>query len=112
MSSHDEITNDKLLKALQEHLGKTCLVFLDEVSMVGRTMMGRIDSRFRQGKVTDETLGDVGCVCVGDPAQCEAMFQKQIYDETPARDDVDGGEKKNTRLSNAGLAGDHRRQRA
>lgn len=90
----DEIGNPDLLAALQAHLGQTCLVFLDEVSMIGRTMMGRIDSRFRQGKATDETLGGVGCVGVGGPAQCEAMFQKQIYDETPARDDVDGGEKK------------------
>ena len=32
------------------------------------------------------------------------MFDKQLYDETPARDDVDGNEKKNTRLSNMGLA--------
>ena len=72
--------------------------------MIGRTMMGRVDSRLRQAKATDDTLGGIGCVCVGDPAQCEAMFDKQLYDETPARDDVDGNEKKNTRLSNMGLA--------
>ena len=37
-------------------------------------------------------------------AQCEAMLDKQLYDETPARDDLDGGEKKNTRLTNMGLS--------
>ena len=79
-----ELTNDEALAFLQKHLRKTELIVLDEISMVGRQMMGRIDSRMEQAKVglnpAEETLGGASCVAVGDPAQCEAMMDQQIYD--------------------------------
>ena len=43
------LTNDKALAFLQKHLSNTQLIILDEISMVGRQMMGRIDSRTTQG---------------------------------------------------------------
>ena len=75
------------LAALQEAFNKTFLIVLDEVSMIGRQFMGRIDSRLCQAKaswnVTGESLGGVSCVCIGDPAQCEAITDQQIYDRKP-----------------------------
>ena len=45
-----EITDSGRLDKLQQHLGSTELLILDEISMVGRQMMGRIDSRCTQAK--------------------------------------------------------------
>ena len=42
--------------------------------------MGKIDSRLRQGKSKPELLGDVSCLCVGDPGQCAAQHDQQLYD--------------------------------
>ena len=59
----------------------------DEVSMIGRQMMGRIDARMQQAKphseLTDDSLGGMSLVCIGDPAQCQALFDQQIYDMEP-----------------------------
>ena len=96
------------LDALQEAFRKTFLLFLDEVSMIGRQFMGRIDSRLCQAKgswnVTGETLGGVSCVCVGDPAQCEAITDQQMYDRKSHKET--GSEAAGTKvtLSNSGLA--------
>ena len=81
------------------------LVVLDEISMVGRQFMGRIDSRLCQAKaawnVTGQSLGGVSCVGVGDPAQCEAIMDQQIYDEEPHNATEQGT--KTSKLSNTGL---------
>ena len=73
--------------------------------MIGRQMMGRIDSRLRQGKAghsgADDNLGGLSCACVGDPAQCEAIRDQQIYDCTPHRDTSEGTAA--SKLSNKGL---------
>jgi len=65
------------------------MILIDEISMVGRQFMGKIDSRLKQGKAgepnADESLGGLSCVCVGDPAQCEALKDQQIYDVNPHR---------------------------
>ena len=76
---------DKQLEKLQTALGKTELVVIDEISMVGRQMMGRIDSRFSKAKPErdDSSLGETSLVCVGDPGQCQAIFDQQLYDTTP-----------------------------
>ena len=59
----------------------------DEVNMIGRQMMGRIDARMQQAKphseFTDDSLGRMSLVCIGDPAQCQALFDQQIYDMEP-----------------------------
>ena len=75
--------------------------------MVGRQMMGRIDSRLRQGKAGrnpgDRTLGGVSCVAVGDPAQCEAIRDQQIYNVTPHKRTSTDADATAVRLSNRGL---------
>ena len=90
---------------MQKHLGETRLVVIDEISMVGRTMMGRIASRFDQAKpdaeYNDESLGGTSLVCVGDPGQCQALFDQQLYDRTPHKST--GDMSVNSKLSNKGL---------
>ena len=75
--------------------------------MIGRQMMGRIDSRFEQAKgylnERNESLGGVSCVAVGDPAQCEAMHDQQIYNTTPHKGTSTEGDKQHVQLSNRGL---------
>ena len=44
-----KITNDDHLQKFQDFMRRTQLLIFDEVSMIGRQMMGRIDSRMQQG---------------------------------------------------------------
>ena len=72
---------------MQKHLGETRLVIIDEISMVGRSMLGRIASRMDQAKPNkqfeDASLGGTSLVCVGDPGQCQALWDQQLYDRVP-----------------------------
>ena len=77
-----EIKDDAKLFELQENR-RTFIVFFDECSMIGRQMMGRIDSRFRQAASSDDTLGNISVIAVGDPGQCEAIGDQQFYDTNP-----------------------------
>ena len=99
---------DKSLARLQEALKETRILFLDEFSMIGRQFMGRIDSRLNQAKAgsnpTDSSLGGVSCVCSGDPAQCEAISDQQMYDTNAHKDTASAGEAQRVQLSNAGMS--------
>ena len=73
---------------LQEHLSQTHLFVIDEISMVGRQMMARIDSRCEQAipsarNPAGHSLAGMSLVCVGDPAQCQAIGDQQMYDVEP-----------------------------
>ena len=96
------------LLRFQEAWKNTALLVLDEISMIGRQMMGRIECRLRQSgqgrDTTPDVLGGLSCVCVGDPAQCEAIFDQQIYDVNPRVPRADASHVDGTaRLSNLGL---------
>eukprot|EP00975_Prorocentrum_lima_P036505 7678472-Prorocentrum_lima.AAC.1 len=95
------------LHRLQEDLANARLIVIDQISMVGRQMMGRIDARLRQAKAgqnfLDYDLGGVSSVCVGDPAQCEALFDQQIYDLDRHKDTATDAPSMAARLSNKGL---------
>ena len=84
------------------------ILFFDEMSMIGRQFMGRIDSRLNQAKAglnpTGASLGGVSSILSGDPAQCEAISDQQPYDTCSHRDTASAGESKKVILSNAGLA--------
>ena len=99
--------NSSSLQKLQTHFLETELVLFDEISMVGRQFMGKIDDRLHQakGNRVDKTLslGGLSCVCVGDPAQCEALRDQQIYDPTPHKNTRDGETSDAARFSNLGL---------
>ena len=72
------------LERFQTHLAQTKMILIDEISMIGRQFMGKIDARLRQGAAgragADRSLGGLSAICVGDPAQCEAMRDQQLYD--------------------------------
>ena len=103
-----DITQAEKLDELQRHLGNTQLIILDEISMVGRQMMGRIDARCTQAKAgknpKEHSVGGISCVGVGDPAQCEAIMDQQIYDVRPHKKTVDEGDSRAVLLSNRGLS--------
>ena len=42
-------------------------------------------------------------MCVGDPAQCEAMHDQQIYNTVPHKATAQDGDKQHVQLSNRGL---------
>ena len=96
------------LEKFQTSLQHTRLLVLDEVSVIGRQMMGRIHCRLRQSSSgRDEpvtSLGGFSCVAVGDPAQCEAIFDQQSYDpQIRVPTGYDGSLSNAAKLSNLGL---------
>ena len=100
------LTSDDAIIRLQRHLSDTQLIFLDEVSMVGRQLMAKIDDRFGQAKPDNPkryTLGGVSCVGIGDPAQCEAIGQQQMYDKTLHKETAQNADASHVALSNRGL---------
>ena len=76
--------------------------------MIGRRFMGRINSRLTQAKAGmnpgDHTLGGVSCVCSGDPAQCDAISDQQLYDTNAHKDTVKESDAQKVQLSNTGMA--------
>ena len=95
------VTDESKLFELQEKFRRTFMVFFDECSMIGRQMMGRIDSRLRQAKHVDATMGGVSVIAVGDPGQCEAICDQQLYDTRVHPATAEGTEA--AALSNVGL---------
>ena len=87
---------DKALDRLQMALKEARILFLDEMSMIGRQFMGRIDSRLNQAKAGSNaksaSLGGVSSVLSGDPAQCEAISDQQPYDTNAHRETAAAGE--------------------
>lgn len=54
------------------------LLIVDEKSMIGRTMAGKMDSRLRQ-ILTDEVMGGVGVLLFGDFAQLPPVGDTPLY---------------------------------
>ena len=101
------IKNPEHLAALQKYFDNTQLLVFDEVSMIGRQMMGRIDARMQQVKhhseVTEDHVGSMSLVCIGDPAQCQALFDQQTYDMEPHAKTKSSPSQQDVQLSNRGL---------
>ena len=74
--------------------------------MIGRKMMGRIDARMEQAVAHRNThgnsLGGMSLVCIGDPAQCQALFDQQMYDLEPHEKTRSHPMQQDVRLSNRG----------
>ena len=81
---HFEQLKELKLAEFQTFMKNTYLIALDEVSMIGRQMMGRIDARLEQGTAgrnsNEKLLGNMSCIAVDDPGQIEAMWEQQLYD--------------------------------
>ena len=103
----EELKDLEKLSDLQAHFSKTQILLFDEVSMIGRKMMGRIASRIEQAVGEDNpkgyTCGGLSLVCVGDPAQCQALFDQQLYDTSLHPDTSQAPMSQKVQLSNTGL---------
>ena len=105
-SSLDE-RSDRL-HHFQKKMKHTRLLIFDEISMLGRQIMGKIDDRCAQAKSSfdnprGESLGGLSCVGVGDPAQCPPIKDDVFYDVNPHKDSHTDPESTRVRMSNSGL---------
>ena len=95
LGSFSELS-DTALNILQNHLKEMSILFLDEMSMIGRQFMGRVDSRLNQANAglnpTGASLGGVSSIFSGDHAQFEAISDQQPYDTCAHRDTASAGE--------------------
>ena len=68
--------------------------------------MGRIDARMEQAvahrNLLENSLGGMSLVCIGDPAQCQALFDQQMYDLEPHEKTRSHPMQQDVRLSNRG----------
>ena len=82
MCIRDRQDPEKLMD-LPAYLEHTQILVFDEASMLGRKMMGRIASRMDQAAATENPRGEIcggfSLVCIGDPAQCQAIFEQQLF---------------------------------
>ena len=79
-----------MLQRFQEKMDAVRLLVIDEISMVGKQLMGKISSRCRQAKTaaqnpTDDVLGGLSCIAVGDPAQCPPISDEPFFDTNAHR---------------------------
>ena len=77
------------LNTLRCHLGGVKLIFLDEISMVGNTMLNmQINNRLKDIKGSKEDFGGVSIVAIGDLFQLEPVMDSHIFKDF---DDIDYG---------------------
>ena len=76
-SSFDALLPSSLLK-FQHQWKDIKLLIIDEKSMIGRTMAGKMDSRLRQ-IVGDDIMGGIGVLLLGDFAQLPPVADTPLY---------------------------------
>ena len=99
--------NSQELAAFQEKMKALQLIILDEVSMIGKQMMGKISSRCRQAKTIetnpdDDMLGNLSFATVGDPAQCPPIQDTPFYDPNLHKDTRSDPDAQRVKLANTG----------
>ena len=83
------------------------MVVMDEISMVGKQMMGKISARFRQAKTKEQNphedaLGGLFFIGVGDPARCPPISDEPFFDAEPHKATRAEGMAPHVLFSNAG----------
>ena len=104
---HELQENSTVLAAFQEKMKALRLVILDEISMIGKQMMGKISSRCRQGRATsanpnEDVLGNLSVAAVGDPAQCPPIRDTPFYDSNLHKDTGKEPDAERVKLANSG----------
>ena len=97
--------NDPKLAEKQADMLDTQLYIFDEFSMIGRSMLGCIDSRARQFSLDgqDQDLGGKSAIFVGDPAQCPPIQDQALYNPLSHPRTVSEADNGRVKRSNRGL---------
>jgi ATP-dependent DNA helicase PIF1 len=71
----------KLLQTLQESLAGVSYIIIDEMSMVGRKLFGKVDRRLRQvfPHRADQMFGGCSCILIGDWGQLPPVMDLPLY---------------------------------
>ena len=78
-----QLTGQSLVK-LQHNIKDTQYLLIDEFSVVGQSVLGRIDRGCRQASGhKDDVLGGKSVILVGDPAQLPSVGDKCLYHSRP-----------------------------
>ena len=69
------------LQQLQDRWNGVKYLIIDEMSMMGRKMLGQVDYRLRQAfpRTTDEVLGGCSCILVGDFGQLPPVMDLAVF---------------------------------
>ena len=69
------------LQQLQDRWNGVQYLIIDEMSMMGRKMLGQVDYRLRQAfpQMTDEVLGGCSCILVGDFGQLPPVMDLALF---------------------------------
>lgn len=76
-----DLTNEAARKFCNE-IKDVKFVIIDEYSMVGCTMLGKIDARLRQATGKDEDFGGLFCYLCGDLRQLPPVRDSPLYTDT------------------------------
>lgn len=69
------------LTNLQNEVGSKKYIIVDEISMVGKAMMGRMAQRLQEARpASSEILGDFSIICFGDFYQLTPIADKPLYE--------------------------------
>jgi ATP-dependent DNA helicase PIF1 len=74
------------LNKLQQSVKGMKYLIIDEMSMLGRKMLGQVDRRLRQvfPHRSDEVLGGCSCLLVGDFGQLPSVLDLPLYATIPS----------------------------
>jgi hypothetical protein len=87
-STHRTIENPsaKCLRKLQDRFQNAELVIIDEFSMIGKNMMGKLDIRLRQATGKQSMLGGLCVLFCGDPQQLPPVGDTVLYQRSSETD--------------------------
>lgn len=74
-----DLENEPLAELEAEFI-KIDLLIIDEFSLLGQIMFGKIDRRLRQAKNKNVLFGGISVILIGDPGQLLPVGQSTLYD--------------------------------
>ena len=75
-----DLQGESLIK-LQQYLNGVTYIIIDEMSMVGRKLMGQVDRRLRRAfpSCAHQILGGISCLLFGDFGQLPPVFDLPLF---------------------------------
>lgn len=77
-SNMPELSAD-IANSIREKLFHLKLLIIDEISMVGSTLLGRVDTRLRQIMGKNDKFGGLSVIVVGDLSQLPPVMDSPLY---------------------------------